>query len=266
MTAEVALTGALEARLRGARTAGRKLLVPYVTGGLPGWERVIEAVADAGADAIEVGIPFSDPVMDGPTIQAASERALAGGATPHEIVDALDRLDVGGVPPVVMTYYNTVHRAGHERFASSLAAAGVAGAIVPDLPLEEVGEWADAADAAGVATILLAAPTASPERLVRICARSRGWVYGVGLLGVTGERDRLQRSALDISARLKAVTDTPVLVGVGVSNPAQAAEVAAVADGVIVGSALVRRLLDGGGPDEAAAFVRELRIGLDDVV
>jgi tryptophan synthase alpha chain len=266
MRAAVALTGALEARLRGARAAGRKLLVPYVTGGLPGWERVIEAVADAGADAIEVGIPFSDPVMDGPTIQAASERALAGGTTPHEIVDALDRLDVGGVPPVVMTYYNTVHRAGHERFASSLAAAGVAGAIVPDLPLEEVGEWAEAADAAGVATILLAAPTASAERLVRICARSRGWVYGVGLLGVTGERDRLQSSALDIGARLKAVTDTPVLVGVGVSNPAQAAEVAAVADGVIVGSALVRRLLDGGGPDEAAAFVRELRTGLDDVV
>jgi tryptophan synthase alpha chain len=146
-----------------------------------------------------------------------------------------------------------------------LAAAGVAGAIVPDLPLEEVAEWAAAADANGVETILLAAPTASDERLARICARSRGWVYGVGLLGVTGERDRLQRSALDIAARLKAVTDKPVLVGVGVSNPAQAAEVAAVADGVIVGSALVRRLLDGGGPDEAAAFVRELRIGLDDV-
>jgi tryptophan synthase alpha chain len=266
MTTGVALTGALESRLRATRAAGRKLLVPYVTGGLPGWERVVEAVADAGADAIEVGIPFSDPVMDGPTIQAASERALAAGATPHAIVDALGRLDAGGVPPVVMTYYNTVHRAGHERFASSLTAAGVAGAIVPDLPLEEVGDWAEAADAAGVETILLAAPTASAERLVRICARSRGWVYGVGLLGVTGERDLLQRSALDIAARLKAVTDKPVLVGVGVSNPAQAAEVAAVADGVIVGSALVRRLLDGGGPDEAAAFVRELRIGLDDVV
>jgi tryptophan synthase alpha chain len=266
MTTGVALTGALESRLRAARAAGRKLLVPYVTGGLGGWERVVEAVADAGADAIEVGIPFSDPVMDGPTIQAASERALAAGVTPQAIVDALRRLDAGGVPPVLMTYYNTVHHAGHERFASSLAAAGVAGAIVPDLPLEEVGDWAAAADAAGVETILLAAPTASDERLVRICARSRGWVYGVGLLGVTGERGRLQRSALDIAARLKAVTDKPVLVGVGVSNPTQAAEVAAVADGVIVGSALVRRLLEGGGPDEAAAFVRELRLGLDDVV
>ncbi|MGH9231143.1 MAG: tryptophan synthase subunit alpha [Acidimicrobiales bacterium] len=265
MTIGVAVTGALESRLRASRGGGRKLLVPYVTGGLPGWERVVEAVADAGADAIEVGIPFSDPVMDGPTIQAASERALTAGATPQAIVDALGRLDAGGVPAVVMTYYNTVHRSGHERFASSLAAAGVAGAIVPDLPLEEVGVWAAAADANDVETILLAAPTASDERLTRICARSRGWVYGVGLLGVTGERDRLQRSALDIAARLKAVTDKPVLVGVGVSSPEHAAEVAAVADGVIVGSALVRRLLDGGGPDEAAAFVRALRSGLDDV-
>jgi tryptophan synthase alpha chain len=255
----------LETSLRKARASGRKLLVPYVTGGLPGWGRVVEAVADAGADAIEVGIPFSDPVMDGPTIQAASEQALAAGATPLGIVGELGRLDVGHVPLVVMTYYNTVHHHGHERFASSLREAGVAGAIVPDLPLEEVGEWATAADAADVATVLLAAPTGSDERLGRVCARSRGWVYAVGLLGVTGERAELQRSALDIAARLKALTDLPVLVGVGVSNAFQAAEIAGVADGVVVGSALVRRLLDGGGPDVAASFVAELRQGLDAV-
>jgi tryptophan synthase alpha chain len=256
--------GPLEARLRSARDAGRKLLVPYVTGGYPGWERAIEACAAAGADAIELGIPFSDPVIDGPTIQEASERALAEGATPQGIVGDVRALDTGGVPLVVRNYYNTVHRYGHERFARSLVEAGVAGAIVPDLPLEEVGPWAGAADAAGVETILLAAPTGSDERLARICARSRGWVYGVGLLGVTGERASLARSALDIARRLKAVTDKPVLVGIGVSNPAQAAEVAAVADGVIVGSALVRRLLDGGGADAAGAFVAELRAGLDE--
>jgi tryptophan synthase alpha chain len=255
--------GKLEAMLRGARDDGRKLLVPYVTGGFPDWERAVEAVAAAGADAIEIGIPFSDPVMDGPTIQQASERALAAGATPQGIVGAIGDLDTGGVPLVVMTYYNTVHRYGHERFASSLATAGVAGAIVPDLPLEEAGVWAAAADTAGIETILLAAPTASDERLARICERTRGWVYGVGLLGVTGERAELARSALEIAARLKAVTDKPVLVGVGVSTPAQAAEVAAVADGVIVGSALVRRLLDGGGAEAAAAFVADLRAGLD---
>ncbi|HEX6236077.1 MAG TPA: tryptophan synthase subunit alpha [Acidimicrobiales bacterium] len=264
MCATVA-TGPLEARLRERRAAGHKLLVPYVTGGFPGWERVVEAVAHVGADAVEIGIPFSDPVIDGPTIQEASERALDAGTTPHDVIAAAGRLDTGGVPLVVMTYYNVVHRYGHERFARSLAEAGIAGAIVPDLPLEEVGEWAAAADAAGIATVLLAAPTASDERLGRVCARARGWVYGVGLLGVTGERAALARSALDIARRLKAVTDLPVLVGVGVSGPAQAAEVVRVADGVIVGSALVRRLLDGGGPEEAAAFVSELRAAIDAV-
>ena len=255
--------GKLEASLRATRDDGRKLLVPYVTGGFPGWERAIEAVCAAGADAVEVGIPFSDPVMDGPTVQQASERALAAGATPHAVVDGAGRLDTGGVPLVVMTYYNTVHKAGHVRFAESLAAAGVAGAIVPDLPFEEVGEWAAAADDARVETILLAAPTGSDERLDRICRRSRGFVYGVGLLGVTGEREALARSALKIAARLKAITDKPVLVGVGVSTPDQAAEIATVADGVIVGSALMRRLLDGGGPEAAGAFVAQLRAGLD---
>jgi tryptophan synthase alpha chain len=255
--------GRLESSLRESRDAGRKLLVPYVTGGLPGWERVVEACAAAGADAIEVGIPFSDPVIDGPTVQEASERALAAGATPQGIVGALGAIETGGVPLVVMTYYNTVHRYGHERFAASLAAASVAGAIVPDLPLEEVGPWATAADGAGVETVLLAAPTGSDERLTRICARSRGFVYGVGLLGVTGERAELARSALSIARRLKALTDKPVLIGIGVSTPAQAAEVAGVADGAVVGSALVRRLLDGGGPEAAGAFVADLRAGLD---
>lgn len=255
------MTGALETALRGARDAGRKLLVPYVTGGFGAWTEVVRAVADAGADACEVGIPFSDPVMDGPTIQAASEQALAAGATPLTILDGLRTVDAG-IPVAVMTYYNIAFHMGHERFASSLAGAGVAAAILPDLPLEEVGPWAAVADAAGVETVLLAAPTAPDERLPRICARSRGFVYGVGLLGVTGERRELATTAGEIARRLKAVTDLPVLVGVGVSTPEQAAEVCEVADGVVVGSALVQRLLDGASPEEIGAFIGSFRTAL----
>jgi tryptophan synthase alpha chain len=238
-------------------------LVPYVTGGLGSdWPEVVRAVAEAGADAIEIGIPFSDPVMDGPVIQAASEQALASGATPGGILDELARVDAG-VPLAVMTYYNIAFRMGLERFARTLVASGVAAAILPDLPLEEVGPWATRADGAGVETVLLAAPTAPDERLPRVCARARGFVYAVGLLGVTGERDALASSSLVIARRLKAVTDKPVLVGVGVSSAAQAVEVCAEADGVVIGSALMRRVLAGEGPLGAAAFIGSVRAALD---
>lgn len=253
----------LEAHLRARRDAGRKLVVPYLTGGLgDDWLDVLRALVAAGADAIEVGIPFSDPVMDGPTIQEASQRALEAGATPRRIVDALRSADVD-VPIAVMTYYNVVARAGHRRMASELADAGVAGAILPDLQLDEAGPWCLAADESGVATVLLAAPTTPDERLRRICARARGFLYAVGVLGVTGERSELAGSALTIAARCKDVTDLPVLVGVGVSNAEQAHAVCSVADGVVVGSALVRRLLDGGGPEGAAELVVELREAVD---
>ena len=254
--------GPLEAALRAKRDAGRKLLVPSVTGGYPGWEAAIRAAAANGADVVEVGLPFSDPAMDGPVIQQASQRALDDGATPVGIMDAIGTLDVG-IPIVVMCYYNTVFRAGHERFAQSLVKAGIAGAIVPDLPLEESGPWAAAADAAGVETIMLAAPTAPDERLPSICARARGFVYAVGLLGVTGERDALASSATVMARRLKAVTDIPVLIGVGVSNAAQAAEAVQVADGVIQGASVVRRLMDG-GPDAVGDYVAEVRAAIGD--
>jgi tryptophan synthase alpha chain len=255
--------GALEAHLRDRRESGRKLLVPYVTGGLgDDWPEVVRAVADAGADAIEIGIPFSDPVMDGPVIQEASERALVAGATPVSVLEGLRGVDAG-VPLAVMTYYNVAFRMGHERFAASLAEAGVAAAILPDLPLEESGSWARAADAAGVETVMLAAPTAPDARLPRIVARARGFVYAVGLLGVTGEREALAASAIAIAGRVKAVTDKPVLVGVGVSNAAQAVEVSAVSDGVVIGSALMRRVLEGVGPVGAGRFVAEIRAALD---
>jgi tryptophan synthase alpha chain len=253
----------LEAHLREQRAAGRPLLVPYVTGGLgSGWLDVVRAVADAGADAVEIGIPFSDPVMDGRTIQEASRRALDLGATPAKVVAEAAQLDVA-VPLVVMTYYNPVQRAGHERFAASLADAGVDGAIVADLPFDELDGWGDAADATGVETVLLAAPTTPEPRLREICDRSRGFVYGVALMGVTGERDRLAAEALEMGRRCKAATDRPVLLGVGISTSEQAVTAAGAADGVIVGSALIARLLRSGGPEEAHAFVAELRAALD---
>jgi len=255
--------GALESALRASRAAGQKLLVPYVTGGMDDeWALTVEALAGAGADAIEVGIPFSDPMIDGPVIQESSLRALRRGVTPEGILADLSRLAVG-VPLVAMTYYNLIYRAGHRRMASSLAEAGVSGVIIPDLPLEEVAPWAEAADAAGVATVLLVAPSTPPERIVRITERCRGFVYGVGRMGVTGEQAELAGSAREVAARITAVTDLPVCIGIGVSTPEQAVTVCQVADGAVVGSALVRRLLDGVGPDGAADFVSSLRRALD---
>jgi tryptophan synthase alpha chain len=236
---------------------GHKLLVPYITGGYPGWEDAVRAAAANGADGIEVGIPFSDPVMDGPVIQQASQAALAAGATPLSILDAVASLDVT-IPLAVMTYYNIVHHDGHRRFAGRLVAGGVSGCIVPDLPLEEAGPWCAAADEAGVETIMLAAPTASDERLRRVVERTRGWVYSVGLLGVTGERRSLAVTATSLAGRLKALTDAPVLVGVGVSDAAQAAEVCAVADGVVQGASVMRRLIER-GPDAVGVYVAEVR-------
>jgi tryptophan synthase alpha chain len=178
------------------------------------------------------------------------------------VLEELRTIDAG-VPLAVMTYYNLAFHMGHERFAASLADAGVAAAILPDLPLEEVGPWATAADAAGVETVLLAAPTAPDERLPLVVARARGFVYAVGLLGVTGERDALAASSLVIARRLKDITDKPVLVGVGVSTAEQAVEVSSVADGVVIGSALMRRVIEGAGPIGAGRFVAEVRSALD---
>ncbi len=255
------MTGRLEAHLREIRSAGRKALVPYITGGYPGWEDAIRAAAANGADAIEIGIPFSDPVMDGPVIQQASQAALESGTTPQSVLEAVPGLDVE-IPLVVMTYYNLVHHDGHRRFAHRMVEAGISGCILPDLPLEESEPWTRAADHEGIETVMLAAPTAPDERLPRIAARARGFLYSVGLLGVTGERDSLAASATALAARLKAITDVPVLVGVGVSNAQQAYEVSRVADGVIQGASVVRRLVES-GPDAVGDYVAEVRRAID---
>jgi tryptophan synthase alpha chain len=252
----------MEEHFRAARAEGRKLLVPYITGGYPGWEDAVRAAAANGADGIELGIPFSDPVIDGPVIQQASQAALDGGVTPPAVLDAAAKLEVG-IPLAVMTYYNIVHHDGHERFAGRLVAAGIDACILPDLPLEEAGPWCAAADDAGIETVMLAAPTAPDERLPRVAARARGFVYAIGLLGVTGERATLAASATELARRLKAITDRPILVGVGVSNAEQARQACAVADGVVQGASVVRRLMEH-GPDAVGAYVAEVRAAIDE--
>ena len=253
--------GRMEDEFRVKRDAGRKLLVPYITGGYPGWQDAIRACAANGADAVEIGIPFSDPVMDGPVIQQASQAALDAGITPAAILDEVPDLDVD-IPLAVMTYYNLVHHPGPERFAADLERAGISGAILPDLPLEESAPWCAAADAHGIETIMLAAPTAPDERPPLVAARARGFLYSVGLLGVTGERSSLAETATDLAARLKAITDVPVLVGVGVSNAEQAYQATRVADGVIQGASMVRRLMES-GPDAVGDYVAEVRAAID---
>lgn len=249
--------------LRARRDAGRKLLIPYLCGGLgDDWIECVWAAIDAGADAVEIGIPFSDPMIDGPVIQRASQLALEGGATPIGILGEIGRAEFA-VPIAVMTYYNLLHHAGLERFAGWMADAHVQGGIFPDLSLEESGPWRKAAEARGLETVQLVAPSTSTERAERICEAAEGFIYGVGVMGVTGERATLASSATEIGKRLKAITDKPVLIGIGVSTPSQAYEASQSADGVVVGSAVVRRVLDGEGPKGVGAFVGELRRAID---
>ncbi|MET0496497.1 MAG: tryptophan synthase subunit alpha [Actinoplanes sp.] len=237
----------------------RKLLVPYVTGGITAdWTDYLLAYERAGADLIEVGLPFSDPMLDGATIQRASDRALARGATVDAILADLAATPLR-VPIVVMTYANLILRAG----IAKLAAAGVSGLIVPDLPLgESAGLEAECA-AAGIDLVLLVAPATTDDRLREICRRSRGFVYAISVMGTTGERGTLAESAATLAARAKAVTDLPVLIGFGVSTPEQAAEAGRAGDGAVVASALMRRVLDGATADDLATDVAAYRAALD---
>ncbi len=235
----------LERGLRARRDRGGCAFVPYVTGGLPGVDgELLRGLERAGADAIEVGIPFSDPVMDGGVIQAASRRALGAGARPRDVLQMIGRAGLD-VPVAVMTYLNPVFRAGFDAFLREAADAGVSGVIVPDLPVDEAGEWRDRCAAHGVEPVFLAAPGSSAERLRLIAAAARGFLYCVATYGVTGERDELAGTAEELVGALRPLTDLPLLVGVGIGTPEQAARVCGFADGVVVGSALVRRVLDG---------------------
>ncbi|RIV40110.1 tryptophan synthase subunit alpha [Micromonospora radicis] len=249
--------------MRRRRDAGRSLLVPYVTAGISAdWTDYLHAYADAGADAIEVGLPFSDPMLDGATIQEASHRALSSGTTTAGVLARLAGTPVA-VPLAVMTYANIVFRHGAATFCDRLAQAGVAGLIVPDVPYDEVDELSTVATAAGVELVLLASPVTAPTRLRRIAERSRGFVYGVTVMGTTGERTGLSDSARALGTTLRGHGSRPVLLGFGISSPGQAALAAGSADGVVVASSLMREVLAGRGPREVAGTVAALRAGLD---
>jgi tryptophan synthase alpha chain len=249
-------------RLEAARGKGRKLLVPYLVAGAPDVAAYVAALRGVAghADAIEVGLPFSDPLMDGPVIAAAAERALAGGIGPLGALGLPGR-DVD-LPRLAMTYYNPIHSVGEEEFCRRVRAAGMAGVIVPDLPLEESASLRAAVAAEGLAWTPLVAPTSSPDRVARIAATATGFVYAVSTLGVTGARGSLSERALPLVERCRQATDLPVLVGIGITTPDQAVEAAGVADGVVIGTAVVARVMEE-GPRAPAEFLAEVRRALD---
>jgi len=236
----------LEARLAEIRADGRAALIAYGVAGYPDHATSLaafRAMADAGADVLEIGPPYSDPLIDGPVIQRAVQAALAAGTRLDDVFALVGELAAStDAPLVLLVYYNLIAHRGPERFAKELAAAGACGAVVPDLPPEEAGEWLAAAERAGIAPVFLAAPTSADERLEAVARAGRGFVYAQATLGVTGLRTSLAAGIDELVARVRTHTDRAVCAGIGVSNAEQAAVVATFADGVIVGTALVRRL------------------------
>lgn len=252
------------------RAEGRAALVGYLPAGFPTVDASIEALevmVDAGCDIIEIGLPYSDPVMDGPTIQAAAQLALEGGVRTADVFRTVEAVAATGTPTLVMTYWNPVERYGVERFATELANAGGAGLITPDLTPDSGPEWIAAADAHDLDKVFLIAPSSTDERLAMTIAACRGFVYATAVMGVTGARESTSELAGPLVARARTAvqtlgTDLPIGVGLGVSNGDQAAEVASYADAVIVGSAFVRTLLDAQG-DRAAGLAALRRLTED---
>ena len=251
----------LEGALRAVRASGRKALVPYFVAGLtPDWIQHVEAAIHAGADAVEVGIPFSDPMIDGVVIQEAALRALRAGTTVDSICADVAAL-AGSVPLVAMTYYNVVHHYGLERAAGKFQSSGVVGAIIPDLTLEESRAWTQACDQTDVATVFLVAPSTPTARVARLAERAEGFAYAAARMAVTGQSDDPGHAQRVVRA-IRDVSDIPILVGIGISTPDQARAAAETSDGVIVGTALVRIILEGGGTAEVESFVRSFRAAL----
>jgi tryptophan synthase alpha chain len=255
--------------LAAARAEGRAALIGYLPAGYPtvqGGAAAMVAMVEAGVDIVEVGLPYSDPLMDGPTIQAAVEVALQHHTSTDDVLASVRAVADTGAPALVMSYWNPILRRGVRRFAGEMTEAGGSGVITPDLTPDEAGEWLEATDETGLDRIFLVAPSSTDERLRYTADHCRGFVYAASTMGVTGARTSVAAAAEKLVARTRAVTDLPVCVGLGVSNGDQAAEIAAFADGVIVGSAFVRRLLDApsaaSGRSAVADLAAELAAGV----
>ena len=252
-----------------AKAENRALLVGYLPAGFPSCPESVELIAtmvENGVDVVEVGLPYSDPLMDGPVIQAAVDQALAAGARIADVMATVRAATEAGAPTLVMSYWNPIERYGQDRFAKELADAGGVGVITPDLTPEEAHEWISATEDHHLDRVFLVAPSSTPARMAAVTAVTSGFVYAASTMGVTGVRTSVSGAAADLVERVRATTRTPVCVGLGVSNAAQAAEVAAYADGVIVGSAFVRAVQE--APDRNAArsavgaLSRELAAGV----
>jgi tryptophan synthase alpha chain len=249
---------------------GRTALLPYLTAGLPSpadSASLFAAMAEAGADAFEVGIPYSDPLMDGPVIMRGSEAALAAGTNQAVALNLIEKVARLGRPTLAMTYANPVMQSGWEEFCLRLASSGACGVIVPDLPLEESGPLSEAASEAGIGMVLFVSPTTDRGRIERTAAADPEFIYGVSNLGVTGERQQVSPHVVSLSQRVRAVTEIPLVLGVGISTPEQVSLVKDQAEGIIVGSALVRRVLEAADAGEASqslfSAVAALRAALD---
>ncbi len=247
-----------------AFTKGRPALVGYLPAGFPtvaGAKEAIAAMVASGVDIVEVGLPYSDPVMDGPVIQRAAEQALANGVRTRDVLETVAAVAGQGVPIVVMSYWNPVERYGVDAFARDLANAGGSGLITPDLIPDEAGEWLAASDEHDLDRIFLVSPSSTDERIAMTTSHCRGFVYATAVMGVTGARESTSTAAPTLVSRVKSVTNVPVGVGLGVRNGAQVREIASFADAVIVGSALVSALAESGTAG-VAALTQELRSGL----
>ena len=256
----------LEEIFQTARAENRAALIAYLPAGFPadiGLRKALKVLADAGVDAIEIGFPYSDPVMDGPIIQQAADIALKAGTGAKEVFSTVKHVHGLGIACVVMTYWNPIEKYGVENFALELQRNGGAGVITPDLTIEESAGWLDSAQRVGINTIYVVAPSTNQDRLKKVVSRCSGFIYAASLMGVTGGRSAISSHAQVLVERIRAVSDLPVAVGLGVSSRAQAREIAAYADGVIVGSAFIKVLLE--ASDENAGLV-ELRVLADELV